>query len=209
MSRIVLFAQQKGGAGKTMLLTQIAVAEAKAGRTVAIVDLDPQRSASEWHEARIDRLGGDGGVELFESANWRASGDIRRAAKAADLTLIDSPGTAEVLRRVALRSADFCVVPCQPSAADVWACRQTLELLEKEQMDHRVVLNRVPPRSNAADAAAAELAQMGAPVIEPGVGARSVFTEAFMKGLGVTELSKRSKAAQEIHAVIESLRDVF
>ena len=77
MSRIVLFAQQKGGAGKTMLLTQIAVAEAQAGRSVAIVDLDPQRSASEWHETRVGRLGGDGGVTLFESANWRAATTAR------------------------------------------------------------------------------------------------------------------------------------
>ncbi|MEM9140277.1 MAG: ParA family protein, partial [Pseudomonadota bacterium] len=137
------------------------------------------------------------------------SSDIKKAAKAADLALIDSPGTAEVLSRVALRSADFCVVPCQPSAADVWACRQTLGLIEKNGMDHRVVLNRVPPRSNAADAAIAELATLGAPVIDATVGTRSAFTDAFMKGMGVTETAPRSKAAAEVEGLITALGDVL
>lgn len=209
MTRIILFAQQKGGAGKTMLLTQLAAAEAGRGRTVTIVDLDPQRSAAEWHEARVDRLGDGQGIALIASENWKASSDIRKAAKASDLTLIDSPGTAEVLRRVALRSADFCVVPCQPSAADVWSCRQTLALLEKDGMDHRVVLNRVPPRSNAADAAIAELSTLGAPVIDVTIGTRSAFAEAFMKGAGVSETAPRSKAAHEVEAMITELRDVL
>lgn len=209
MTRIILFAQQKGGAGKTMLLTQVAAAEAARGRAVAIVDLDPQRSAAEWFEMREDRLGDGGGVSLIASENWRASSDIKKAAKAADLALIDSPGTAEVLSRIALRSADFCVVPCQPSAADVWACRQTLALLEKNAMDHRVILNRVPPRSNAADAAIAELASLGAPVIDTTLGTRAAFADAFMKGLGVTETAPRSKAAAEVEGMIDALRDVL
>lgn len=203
MGKVILFAQQKGGAGKTMLLTQVAAALAGRGLAVSIVDLDPQRSAAEWHETRSKA--GRGGPELIESANWRAASDIQKSAKTADLTLIDSPGTAEVLKRVALRAADFCIVPCQPSAADVWACRQTLAIIEGEGTQHVVVLNRVPPRSNAADAATAELASMGAPVAESSLGSRSAFAEAFMEGAGVTEIASRSKAAAEIEALIAEL----
>ena len=83
MANIITFAQQKGGAGKTMLLTQVAAAMAGAGRAVALVDLDPQRSSCEWFEARTARLGDGGGISLIESANWRASSDIRKAAKEA------------------------------------------------------------------------------------------------------------------------------
>lgn len=207
MGQIILLAQQKGGAGKTMVLTQIAAALAGQGRSVSIVDLDPQRSAAEWHGARA-RAGRDG-VALVESANWRAASDIQKAARESDLTLIDSPGTTEVLRRVALRAADFCIVPCQPSAADVWACRKTLEIIEGEGTEHVVVLNRVPPRSNAADAAAAELASLGAPVAAAALGSRSAFNEAFMAGAGVTETARRSKAAAEIEALVAELAPQF
>ena len=207
MGKVILFAQQKGGAGKTMLLTQMAVALAASGRQVAIIDLDPQRSAAEWYEVR--EKSGRSGATLIESANWRAAADIQTSAREADLTLIDSPGTAEVLRRVALRAADHCIVPCQPSAADVWACRHTLELIEGEGKPHTVVLNRVPPRSNAADAAAAELAGMGAPVATTSLGSRSAFAEAFMSGAGVTEIAARTKAATEVNALIAELGGVL
>ena len=45
---IVAIIAQKGGTGKTTLAVSLAVAAERAGRTVAIVDLDPQASASNW-----------------------------------------------------------------------------------------------------------------------------------------------------------------
>ena len=44
MGYAITFAQQKGGAGKTTVLAHLAAAWAGAGRDVAIIDLDPQRS---------------------------------------------------------------------------------------------------------------------------------------------------------------------
>jgi chromosome partitioning protein len=41
MGRIITLAQQKGGAGKTTVLVHLAAAWAGAGRTVALIDLDP------------------------------------------------------------------------------------------------------------------------------------------------------------------------
>ena len=77
--------------------------------------------------------------------------------------------------------------------------------IEVEGTEHVVVLNRVPPRSNAADAAAAELAALGAPVAQTSLGSRSAFAEAFMAGAGVTETAPRSKAAAEIEALLAEL----
>ncbi|MDD2794775.1 ParA family protein, partial [Acidocella sp.] len=41
MGKVIAVAQQKGGAGKTMLATQLAVALAEGAR-VAALDIDPQ-----------------------------------------------------------------------------------------------------------------------------------------------------------------------
>ncbi|MEM6662778.1 MAG: AAA family ATPase [Pseudomonadota bacterium] len=206
MGHKVLFAQQKGGAGKTMLLTQIAAALAASGQAVTIVDLDPQGTATQWCKER-DRLNPDlPPIALQESANWRAGMDIQNAADASDWALIDSPGTADVLKRVLIRNADFCVIPCQPSAADVWACRATLETIEEVGVNHLVVLNRVPPRSRSADIASAELAALGAPVMEATLGARTAFADTFMAGTGAGERKARTKAAEEIRDVLASLQ---
>src|SRR3954470_6303656 len=49
----VVLAQQKGGAAKTTLCVHLAVAAEQAGMKTAIVDTDPQGSASGvWSEAR-------------------------------------------------------------------------------------------------------------------------------------------------------------
>ena len=205
MSRIILFAQQKGGAGKTTLVTQLGVAFMQAGRSVTIVDVDPQRSSAGWFDARVRRLGEAGGLDLIETSEWRAGIDIRKAAKSAEIVLIDVAGNADVLGRVAMREATLAVVPCQPSMADVWASAATLEMARKERLDHVVVMNRMPPRSKVAEACAEEMAKSGAEVLETRVGNRTAYAEAYMKGAGVTELAASSKAAEEIAALAAAL----
>ncbi len=45
MGHVITFAQQKGGAGKTTLLARLAASWSGAGRSVALMDLDPQHSS--------------------------------------------------------------------------------------------------------------------------------------------------------------------
>jgi chromosome partitioning protein len=205
MGKAILFVQQKGGAGKSTLLTQLAVHRALAGARVALIDLDPQRSTADWFAERRGRLGDDAGLELVEGAEWRASSDIRDAARTADWVFIDAPGAAGILGGGAMRAADFALIPCQPSMPDVWATRATLEMAKKERLHHAVVLNRFPPRGRAAQAAALALAATGAPVLDARIGARSAFADAFMRGAGVTETVPGSKAAHEIAALDAAL----
>ena len=204
MGRVILLAQQKGGAGKTTLLTQLAAHYAGQGERVAILDLDPQRSAAGWFAAREARLG-DGGVVLGESKEWRAASDMKEWRAKADRVLVDAPGSADVLGRGAMRAADFALIPCQPSMADLWASEPTLAMAAKAGLAHALVLNRMPPRGRAAEAVLARLAESGAPVLDPRIGQRTVFVEAFMAGAGVTEMAPRSTAAAEIAAVAAAL----
>ena len=206
MGKSILFVQQKGGAGKSTLLTQLAVHYAGlGGRRIALIDLDPQRSTANWHAERARRLGKETGMTFVESADWRAVSDIRETAAKADLVFVDAPGSADILGRGAMRAVDFALIPCQPSMADVWASKATLEMARKDKLAHAVVLNRMPPRGRAAEAAAAALAETGAPVLEATIGARTAFADAFMQGAGVTETARTSKAAEEIAALAAAL----
>jgi len=90
--------------------------------------------------------------------------------------------------------------------ADVWATTRTLEMALKEKLAHAVVLNRVPPRGRAAEAATTALLEAGAPVLDPRIGARAAFADAFMLGAGVTETARNSKAAGEIIALAAALK---
>ncbi|MEM6677885.1 MAG: ParA family protein [Pseudomonadota bacterium] len=203
MGHVVLLTQQKGGAGKTTLLTSLAADRAGQGARVTVIDLDPQRSTTNWAKTRASRDLAP--VSLVESAEWRARADIVDAAKAADWVFVDAPGSADSLGRSAMRAAALALVPCQPSVADVWATGATLEHLRDVGLAHAVVMNRVPPRGRVAQAAIAEAEALGAPMLETRLGARSAFAEAFMTGRGAGELARGGKAAEEIAALAAEL----
>jgi chromosome partitioning protein len=204
-ARIVVFAQQKGGAGKTTLLTQTAVAWIGRGRRVALLDLDPQRSLAGWADTRARAAHGALDLTFYESSEWRAGGDIRRAAVEADLVLVDCPGHADVLLRVAMREADLIVTPAQPSAPDAWATRATLKMAAREGARAVVALNRVPARGGPGTEIERMLRDDGAEIMAARVGDRIAFARAFMAGRGVTETEPAGKAAAEIGALADEI----
>ncbi len=53
--KTIVFASQKGGAGKTTLAAHLAVAAEKAGDgPCVLIDTDPQASLSDWWNGRAD-----------------------------------------------------------------------------------------------------------------------------------------------------------
>lgn len=202
-ARIVIFAQQKGGAGKTTLLSQLGADWLGRGRRVAMVDLDPQRSLAGWIDMRA--RAGRHDVVFHESSEWRAAGDIERAARESDLVLVDCPGSADVLLRSAMRAADLVVTPAQPSAPDAWATKATLRMAMGEGARARVVLNRVPPRGGPGPQIEALLAEAGAELFDARVGARIAFAQAFLAGRGVTETPRAGKAGDEIRVLADEI----
>lgn len=203
MANIITFAQQKGGAGKTTLLTQLA-AHMVAKNRVALIDLDPQKTLTGWMDERIQRTG-DADMDLIESSEWRIGVDLKKAARDADVILIDCPGTADMMLGKVMRETDMVVVPAQPSAPDVWATRATVRMAMKEGADAYVVLNRVPPRGGAVEEIAAKLIDEGADLLKERLGNRVAFSAAFGKGAGVSETAKSSKAADEIAALAKAI----
>lgn len=190
MANIVTFAQQKGGSGKTTSLVQLAVAWMASGKSVSLVDLDPQGSLKRWATMRED-------IPCRASSDWKASGDIRAAAREADIVLVDCPGNADILLRSTIRDSDLVIAPAQPSAMDIWALDPVVEMAGKEKTPIHVLLNRVPP-SGGAEAQARET--ITAPLLSAALGNRVVFQQAFAKGKSAAELQPRSKAAQEVQA---------
>lgn len=204
MANIITFAQQKGGAGKTTLLTQLA-AHMAAQKRIALIDLDPQKTLTGWMDERIRRSGG-ADMDLIESSEWRIGVDLKKAARDADVILIDCPGTADMMLGKVMRETDMVIVPAQPSAPDVWATRATVRMAGKEGADAYVVLNRVPPRGGAVEDIAAKLVDEGADLLKERIGNRVAFSAAFGKGAGVSETAKSSKAAEEIAALAKAIQ---
>ena len=204
---VITIAQRKGGAGKTTLAAQLAVAWARSGARVAVLDIDPQGSLAAWVELRRARLGANAvGFDFAALPGWRAASWIEEQARRADLIVIDNPPHAETEAQIAVRAAGLVIIPVQPSPLDLWATEATLKMVRDERRRALVVLNRVPPRSTLTDHVAAELARSGAPVAATRIGNRIALVRAMMSGLGVVESEGASQAAAEITAFADEVR---
>lgn len=53
---IIAVIAEKGGAGKTTLSLDLAVTAVQKGHKVAILDVDPQATASKWTDRRSEQL---------------------------------------------------------------------------------------------------------------------------------------------------------
>ncbi|HMR33591.1 MAG TPA: ParA family partition ATPase [Geminicoccaceae bacterium] len=200
-ARILTVAQQKGGAGKTTLVIQLATALAAAGRRVAVVDIDPQGSLTEWMRLREQRGPSVPELRFSMVGGWRLPVELDRLRGEQDVVVIDTPPHAETDAKVAVRSADLVLVPCQPSLLDVWASGATIELAAKERRKAVLVLNRVPPRGRSVDEARSAIGDLACAALDAHLGNRLAFAGAVARGLGAVETESRSPAADEARAL--------
>ena len=202
----IVLAQQKGGAAKTTLCVHLAVAAEQAGLRTAIIDTDPQGSASGvWGEAR-------GGVSPPVAGVIAA--ELREALGAAEndgyeVVFVDTaPHTAPAIEAVA-RNVDLAIVPVQPSVLDVAATQRTIELLRAAGLHAVAVLTRAPPRQDEETLETERtLRALELPMLKTWMGERKIYRRALTQGQAVAEFDPKSKAAAEIRAIWKEIEQL-
>jgi chromosome partitioning protein len=191
--RVISFVTQKGGAGKTTLAVNCAVAAEQAGLKTLILDLDPQGSAEAWYqdrEAETPRLVAIGSWKLPEAMAMAKSGRY-------DLVVIDTPGRDEPSVTAAVRAADFVVIPCRPTPVDMKATPPTVATVKRLEKPAVFVLSQTPPRGDRVREAEVGLAVLGV-VCPVRIVARAAYQDAHGAGLSVLEFDPEGKASAEI-----------
>jgi chromosome partitioning protein len=203
MAKVVAVAQQKGGAGKTMLTAQLAVALAE-GTRVAVLDIDPQGSLTLWGKLRGAAPRATTQLTIATTSGWRLGSELDRLKAAHDIVLIDTPPVIDSDARRAIRASDLVLIPLNPSPPDLWAAEGTLKLALEEKRAVALVFNRAPAASRLRKRMEAEITARGLRLLEASLGNRAGYANAFADGLGVTEASA-SLASDEIRALAECL----
>ena len=204
MAVVITVAQQKGGAGKTMLAANIAAALA-ASRRVAVLDIDPQHSLRRWHHIRDARPVAAAPIAFFDVSGWRLTAELARLRSNFDVVVIDSPPQLDTDARLGIRGADLVLVPLQPSPPDLWAALGTVRLAGAERRPVKLMLNRAPAASKLRSMVEAAVAAEGLALMTATLGNRAAFANAFAVGLGVTEAWPKSVAAAEMRAMIAEI----
>lgn len=126
--QVVVFANEKGGTGKSTTAVHVAVGLAKAGWKVGMLDLDArQRTSARYIENRAEtakRRGitlaspylrvFDGGDDIFAFDR-----ELDEVASRSDIVIIDTPGRDDEFAKTAAARADLLVTPMNDSFVDL------------------------------------------------------------------------------------------
>jgi chromosome partitioning protein len=207
---IIAIAGRKGGIGKSTIAGNLAAEFAAMGRTVILLDADPQHSLAAWAsqgEGMLSRC-----VQKVDGGNADdLRSKARKAQKDVDLVLIDTPpGMPETAYEAAL-VADLVLLPCGPSPLDLFALKEALALALRARAQRRskkprirFVPSKVVRNTNLGRDLSSSLEKMGKKVLPP-IGQRVAVAEAVSTGLTVAEYAPSSTSREEFQELAKAV----
>jgi chromosome partitioning protein len=206
MSYTIAVAQPKGGVGKTTLAVSVAAELHRRGKSVALIDADPQRSACQW--------AGPGNLKfpVYEIAltgrnvhNWYR--ELIRVGANYSYVVVDTAPSEQALS-ASTGVSSLVLVPCTPSGLDLEAMVRALEIIDTVRARRRghpsliLVPNRVDARTLEGRQLVEELTGFGE-VVSPTIGDRSAFVRAFSAGHSVAEMADGQVGHREIQMLCD------
>src|SRR5262245_30378935 len=111
----IVFANPKGGAGKSTSTVILATQLARAGGTVTILDADRNKPIVYW--GRLKEIPPKITIEHATSETTILD-EIDAAARKTTFVLVDLEGTASMMVGLAISQADLVIIPVQGSMLD-------------------------------------------------------------------------------------------
>jgi chromosome partitioning protein len=204
---VIAVINQKGGAGKTTIACNLAVAYCLDGKRTLIVDCDTQGTAFDWYTARAEP---HHNLVVVKADKPLTRPVLQAIAKGYDVVILDAPPRLGEITLAAACNADLALIPVQPSPADVWACDDTLEKLDQadlyrgqlslDPIRRMFVVNRAVKGTVLARQLPQELAEVGE-VAKTVIHNRIIHAECFASGESVLTAQPTGQAAKEIRAL--------
>lgn len=201
-AKVITVAQQKGGAGKTTLAVNLAVALLRRGHSASLLDTDPQGSMGRWFMLRREE--GETDLGFSTASAWGVCYECEKLRKEYDFIVVDTPPKVDADLRPALRESDLVLVPVATSQVDLWAVDQVLDMVARERRTALVVLNRYKAGTRVSDDVVAALAERDVARAGTVIGNRVAYAESLGRGRGVLEQG-RGAWTPEIEALTDEV----
>lgn len=199
--RVIVFASQKGGSGKTTLAGHVAVQAELAGHgPVALIDTDPQGSLSKWWNAREKTV-----PAFVQSVFSNLYTDLQQIKQSGfRLVVIDTPPAVTRAIAEVVSLADLVILPTRPSPHDLRAVGATVDIVDARKKQMVFVVNAATRRARITSEAAIALSQHGT-VAPVNIHNRVDFAASMIDGRTVMETDPGGRSAGEVQALWEYL----
>jgi chromosome partitioning protein len=205
---------EKGGVGKTTLALHLAWMFSKQGedgKWSLLIDADPQASVMAWHEERKASI--PFRVLRYAKPDIHEREDEFLEKFLYTFCVIDCPPRVTDIARSAILAADLVIIPVTPSSLDVWACQETISLIEesKEYRDKNepppycIALNRVIVNTEISRKVDSALRNAGIPILDTWIKQRVAYAECVSAGKTIFETDPRGKAAIEMKQLFKDV----
>jgi chromosome partitioning protein len=203
---MIVFTNTKGGVGKSTLATHLAVYLVDQGNTVALLDVDEQRSSSQWAleaEPKITvRTAGTPEAVAIEMKDLQAKHDY---------VIADAPGRVDDETRTLMLLSDLAIFPMTPSILDLRSVTTATETLKYARTINNglrglLVLNRIKVRDTISRELKDAAGQLGLTVATTPVRDLQAFRDSAQQGTVVTRMGYRGReAAQDVSQLFSEI----
>ncbi len=194
---ITIVGNMKGGTGKSTITFNLAVWYGLQGKSLCLLDLDPQKTFLDVVEVRQE--------EQYEPELPLPldKTHLAKLPQAVDEVLMDVSMSDEASLEKAIALTDRIIIPVAPSQADIWSTQRFLKKIHTIRSENMPevfgVINRADthpfvPETKEAEEAMDALALKRLPVR---LHNRAAYRRSFSEGLGVFELEPNGKASEE------------
>lgn len=216
---IIMIAAEKGGVGKTMIATNLAVACLQAGQSTLLIDTDPQGTALHWQRRRQD----NNILPHLPVTNMsgRIGMDVIAMSEKFDVVIVDAGGRDSLEIRQCAAVCDLWIVPTSADQSDMESLVSALHIctgIERETgspPNMRILINKAAtlPTIKDADEASALLAadedyRKYMPLLKLRLHSRVDYARAQRPGQSVIEYAPDGKAADEIRWLYDDIFSV-
>lgn len=207
---MIVFANTKGGVGKSTLAVHLTLWLFDQGYRVALLDTDKQHSSSLWvaeAEPKVTVRVADTPENCLKVA--------RELAKSHDFVVGDGPGGLDDLSRTLLLLADLAIFPISPSILDLRSVSQATEVLRYAQGINEgkpegcLVLNKMRTRDRISNDLRKAAPELGLSVAQSVIRDLQIYRDAAQQGSVVTRMRSRGReAASEAAALFQELLQI-
>jgi len=185
---------EKGGVGKTTVALDLAVSAVRRGMLAAVLDVDPQATASNW----TDRRKADKPWVLSTHAARLGAALSTAQLQGVEFAVIDTPPHSSGEALEAARRADLVILPVEPHITSLETIHKASDLLRLAGGPPAYyLLNKAPIQGTEAAQASQYITGHGFKVAPVILHFRAAHRHAFNLGKMAAEFESTSKAAAE------------